>query len=629
MKQWHWTLVLVVICGGLAFYSLKYERGAVPEGPLVFKFAPDKCTKIVLTPAQEETTSTATKEKAKKKPAVVLVKSGDEWRIEKPFPARADQQKVKDLIDRIKNLVIKDPLTNNPTPEDLKDYGLKTPKAKLTVYVQGKKPMTLLLGGKNIDSTRVYTMKQGDKGVFLIGTLLWDDVNKKVDDYRDKDALSFEKDQVMKLRLTRGKTKLEIAKKNLREKESTSTESVDKEKKPEFDYDWWLIRPVKAKAVKYDCDTLVTKLDDLKIDKWVDNNPKDLAKYGLDKPQLKADVWVGTKKRPRSLLVGKPAKDDSTKLYAINTLDKPVFLVDKSILDDLKKEPKDLRDKDILSFEKDKIEKFSIAGHGVEIMCRKTAHGEEEAWQVLKPTEMKADKKKIDDILWDLDGVRANEFIDKPAADATYGLDKPQYTVKLWSEGKEGETTMVVGKLTPKNDNVYVKLKGEKTVYEVGKSLLDDLKIDRKKLRDRTVIAFSRDDLTRLELKFGKKHVVLEKHGFDWKMTKPKEMDADSSSVSNLLWKFEDFHADEYVGPAPKNLSKYGFDKPQAQITFYLRRKRPQTVVIGKTEKGKVYVMLKGGKSVFRHSDSLLDDVQKDPDSFKKKPPVSGQEPPY
>jgi hypothetical protein len=274
-------------------------------------------------------------------------------------------------------------------------------------------------------------------------------------------------------------------------------------------------------------------------------------------------------------------------------------------------------------------EKFSIVGHGVEIVCRKTARGEEEQWEVLKPAAMKADKKKVDDILWDLDGVRANEFLDKPKADGEYGLDKPQYTVKLWIKDKRPETTMLVGKATPKNDNVYVKLQGQKTVYEVGKSLLDDLKIDRKKLRDRTVIKFTREDLTKLELRFGKKHVVLEKRGFDWKITKPKEEDADSSEVSNLLWKFEDFHADEYVGPAPKNLGKYGFDKPQARITFYLKGKRPQTVVLGKTEKDKIYVMLKGGKSVFRHQESLLDDVRKDEKSFKRKPLPEGQQPPY
>jgi len=629
MKQWHWTVVLLVVFAGLGFYVLRFERGAVPEGPLVFKFDPEQCEKVELQPAQDEAGSATAEEK---KLPVVLAKAGADWKIQKPFPARADQDKVKELLDRIKDLVIKDPISNDVEAGglDLDEYGLKKPRASVTVHLKGKAPMALLFGNKSIDSASVYTMKKGDKGVFLIGTALYDDANKAVDDFRDKDALSLDKDLLMKVRLTRADTTLEIGKRNVHEKEkdeTTATPPAKQEEPPkkEYEYDWWLTKPVEARADKYGCDGIVTKLDDLKVDKWVDNAPKDLAKYALDKPWLRADVWIGDAKRPRSLFIGRKADEDAEKLYAMNSLDKPVFLVNKSILDDLRKEAKDLRDKKVFGFEKDKVEKFSVVRKQGEVLCRRTARGDDEQWQMLKPQEVQADKKEIDNILWDLSGLNANEFVDVPQPDSAYGLDKPPFTVKVWAEGDKKERTLLVGTKAGTTDNIYVKIEGEETVYEVGKSLQENLeKIDTKKLRDRTVLKFKQDALSELELQFGKTHVVLERSGTDWKMTKPKQMDADGSTVSSLLWKFEDFHADEYVGPAPKDRKRYGFDKPQAEVTFHVRGKRPQTMLLGKTEAGKLYVMLKGGDSVFRHAESLLDDVRKNEQDFRKQPAPPG-----
>ena len=97
--------------------------------------------------------------------------------------------------------------------------------------------------------------------------------------------------------------------------------------------DWKITSPQKADANKIKVDTLLFSASDLRGDEWIEDDPKDLAQYGLDKPRLEVDVLV--KDGPtQSFVVGK--KDTSGKSYVLTRgKTKALYLKSDASLTDL------------------------------------------------------------------------------------------------------------------------------------------------------------------------------------------------------------------------------------------------------------------------------------------------------
>src|SRR5438270_4899115 len=75
-----------------------------------------------------------------------LQKKGDHWDIVKPLHARADDQKVNDMIAQVTTARIQQFVADDRG--DLHAYGLAEPRGSLTLFAQGdKQGQTLQIGG--------------------------------------------------------------------------------------------------------------------------------------------------------------------------------------------------------------------------------------------------------------------------------------------------------------------------------------------------------------------------------------------------------------------------------------------------------------------------------------------------
>jgi hypothetical protein len=273
---------------------------------------------------------------------------------------------------------------------------------------------------------------------------------KKVDDLRDKRLAEVPEDkEVQKLQLQRPDGAVEIQRRG--------------------DDKWEMVQPFTAPAEKFDVEGLLSQLRSAEADKFVENNAADLAKYGLDRPQLTLTV-TDKKGKQHAVVFGKRDKDGN--LYAARPDDREVTLVGKTTFENLNKQPGDLRDRSLVTLERDKIRYVELTNKQGTVRLQKVNDSE---WQFADVTDPKAKKAKKDAVERVIDGVRssARKHLEETPKDlAKYGLDKPEISVRV-NEGSGTSQVVLVGKKTP-DGTFYAKSAGG-AVFTIEPYVYSDL----------------------------------------------------------------------------------------------------------------------------------------------------------
>ncbi|MBI3920614.1 MAG: DUF4340 domain-containing protein, partial [Armatimonadetes bacterium] len=386
--------------------------------------------------------------------------------------------------------------------------------------------------------------------------------------------------------------------------------------------DWSLGAPLKSPAETTEVDTLLGKVAELKADKFVDDKPSDLHMYSLDKAWIQVDLWKTGGKRPITLFIGKRSSTDTGKVFAMTSTDKPVFLLPDTMLTDLKKSAQDLRRKNVVDVNKDDVKTFTLTNQFGSFGVEKVGND----WKLFKPNAAKADGSTVDSLLYAVQDLKADEFIDSPQPLSAYGLDKPQMEFAVTA--KSGSAKLLIGKATSDKTAVFAKADPGTTVCKVPSSILDSLKKNLNDLRDKTVVKFDRKDLDQLSILREGKTLTIAHTGKDkWEITQPEKAEVDSSKLSSTLYTLETLSADSIVAELPSDqqqaaakLAYYGLDKPRVQVDLTIKKQKPVTVLVGKrTQSGdKVFFMRKGDNTVYTKSEYLLIDLEKEVKDLKK-----------
>ncbi|MCX6911034.1 MAG: DUF4340 domain-containing protein, partial [Verrucomicrobia bacterium] len=175
----------------------------------------------------------------------------------------------------------------------------------------------------------------------------------------------------------------------------------------------------------------------------------------------------------------------------------------------------------------------------------------------------------------------------------------------------------------PVGSTVYIQLAGKDDILMVDKSLLT--KLDRKvdELRDKTVAEFSTLQANRLEIVQGKKSIEVVKASKPgapaasaadkvWRIAQPLVARADQGKVDGVLDKLHGLQAESFASDKAADLTTYGLDQPQLELTVYTTEHEGAiTVQFGgamKDDATKVYCKRKGSDTVLTvRSDTLKD----------------------
>ncbi len=526
---------------------------------------------------------------------VTLKREGEGWVLSEPIRAKAEKSAVESLVTSFANARIEREI--EAAPAKLGDYGLENPAARITVTAKGQS-YSLLLGEKSPTGVWVYA-KQGDRpSVFLTSDLLLSESEKKVGDLRDKTILAFDRNDVKGVEVKwKGQT---LVAEESAPKESTSAE-------------WRVITPLQVKADREKLSTFLEKLRG-KIKEFVEENPKDLTRYGLDRP-TQVTLWLGKEKdrTAKTLLLGKvePSKKG---VYAIRQGEPSVFLLEEETWTALPKTLADLRDKSFFAFERSRVDRLEMESPKGKVALSK----EGDRWQLKAPLQAKADEGAVGNLLWRLQELRAKEFVaEKALSLQPYGLGKPEVRVSFWEKEAKAPQTLLLAK-GGKKDLAYAAAEGHGPVVLVEAAALGDLGKSADDLRDKSLFDFETKDVKRIQFKIAGQLFVMERSGEDdWRLLEPKKGKVQGFPVSDLLWNLRRLKWEVLVSEKGEGPAQYDLEPPSGEIT--LRKadgSEIASLLLGRKEKNRIYIRTKTGPAIYTIDPKALGELPKGPDEL-------------
>ena len=396
-------IVLLVVAVALGIFVYRdYQRPAGDDGPKkdkVFTVASEKIEEIAIKSDSGEQTR--------------LQKSGTGWQIVAPVAAQPDTAEVSGLTTNLATLEVQRVVDENPA--DLKEYGLAQPRIEVSFKADGQQ-QTLLIGQKTPPGSDLYAKRGNDNKVFLIPAHLESTFNKKSFDLRDKAAVKVDREKLDALELSVG------------ERTTRFTRSAGEWQLPQGRADFSAIEGLVGRITGLQMKAIAA-----------DAEGADAKKFGFDKPA--AVVRMGTGSSQATLTIGGAAEEGT--VYAKDHSRPAVFTVESAVLDELKKDTSEYRQKDLFdarSFNATRVE--IVRGgqtHTFEKAKVKNKEGQdEEKWRQISPQTRELDQASFDSLLSAVTGTRATSFVD--AAAAAKALAAPEISVAVkFEDGKKEE----------------------------------------------------------------------------------------------------------------------------------------------------------------------------------------------
>ena len=290
---------------------------------------------------------------------------------------------------------------------------------------------------------------------------------------------------------------------------------------------------------------MTSAIEQIEIDRVIDENASNLAEYGLEPARIEIEFKGAAGVASGTLFVGEKTPTGGH-VYARRNDEKKVFLVAAFQEQPLNKSTFDLRDKALVTFERDKIDGLEIAVGGRSIQFKK-APGE---WTLAAPVSARADFGTVEGVVGRLETVQAKSVVaEAPTALdlKKFGLEAPAATATILL-GSARATIAIGGPAG--EDTVYARDLSRPAVLTVERSLADDLKKGADDYRRKDVFEFRAFNAQRVELTRGGQTLTLERvkgQGDNpqdtWKRVSPAPADADKAKVEQFLAGLADMRA--------------------------------------------------------------------------------------
>jgi len=435
--KWKNLAIVAVVFAALFcwvyFYEIKGEKTreeSAEKEKKIFQFEEKDIAQITVKNAEGE---------------FVLQKDKDSWKMVQPLATKADKSSADSLATDIAQAK-SDRALDEPNP-NFKNFGLEPAVVKLTVKLGSGQTHQLELGDKDFSSSSVFGRIPGQNKILLLASSLHSSATKKLFDFRDKNVLEFQRDQLKGMNiLTKGK-------------EYALEKAGD---------DWHIKKPFESRADNTETNSIVGDLEFAKVEEFVDS-PADLKSYGLAPPVVRVDLFLGDNRARKTLLVGN--KIDSN-YYAKDEARDAVFKIKEDLFKKLDFESTKIRDKKVLRFERANVKQIDIKLPDKEFTFFR---GSDDKWKMSKPSGHQGKVISEYKIFWPLEDLEGKELIDNAnLADAKFGFTSPSAQIRIVDKsGKTSEVTL--GKLD--NEQVFAKTNSGITVYKVEKKILEDLNL--------------------------------------------------------------------------------------------------------------------------------------------------------
>jgi len=372
---------------------------------------------------------------------------------------------------------------------------------------------------------------------------------------------------------------------------------------------WQITAPVTAPADEAEVSGIVTNLATVDIVRTVEENATDLGPFGLAEPRVEIDFREAGGRSTQRLLIGDKTAT-SGDLYATLPGDKRVFLIAGHHDATFNRGTFDLRQKSVLTFERDKVDQVVVEGGAAPVELSRAA-GE---WKLARPIQAPADYGTVEGLIGRVQSAQMKAITAQEAGDLKpYGLEKPAASV-TFGLGSSRATLHIGGKADA--GTVYAKDASRPMVFTVDSTLLDEVKKPAGDLRRKDLFEFRAFNATSIQIARGGDTRSFEKVKGDgkdapekWRETKPAAKDLDAAAFDDFLTKLTNLRAQSFVEAGAK--TRTGLETPALTVTVrFDDGKKEEKVTFGRAG-ADVHAAMAGQPGAARIDATEFDDVLK------------------
>lgn len=234
------------------------------------------------------------------KGACTLRKQGERWQLTQPITDDAESSTVSTMLGKLRGLRIERFVTNQPAAGQLAGWGFEAPSSRISITTdKPDQPLEVLVGTPTTEKPEeLYVKRTDEPAVYAVKKDALEELFQDPQALRSHAVLDIAPGQVTKTRLTWQGSTWTIEKKDgqWRLSDGTSLDSTKTE-------DW------------------LWKLRDLKLTRFIEDEPKDLGRYGLEPTTTEGSpeergtgtiqVWIENQPDPKELAVGTTLDQDA------------------------------------------------------------------------------------------------------------------------------------------------------------------------------------------------------------------------------------------------------------------------------------------------------------------------------
>ncbi len=254
---------------------------------------------------------------------------------------------------------------------------------------------------------------------------------------------------------------------------------------------------------------------------------------------------------------------------------------------------------------------------GTDTVLKKDDSGK---WSITAPSPLPADQASVGTVTSAVTNLASERMVDEHASDlASDGLqpalDEVTFTMK------DGKTqTLLIGDDTPTGSNAYAMLGGDPRLFTISSFNKSNFDKASKDLRDKRLMSFDQDKISRLELTAKKQTVEFGRiNQNEWQILKPKPLRADGWQVEDLVRKLAGANMDPAVSEDDAKKAGTGFASgTPVAIAKVTDASGTQTIEVRKN-KDDYYAKSSVVEGVHKVPKDLGDGVDKSIDDFRNK----------
>jgi hypothetical protein len=404
-----------------------------------------------------------------------LEKKGEHWDILKPLRARADDQKVGDLISQVTSGRIQQFVADDRG--DLRPYGLAEPRGWITLFDQAdKKDQKVELGnaikvfgredqGQMLqigsvpekEKDQIYVRFAPRGSVYTLPKKIEEILNTKPADLRDNHLARIGTNVLDRITIDApGKGKTVLARK---------------------DGNWTIASrnnaPADSGAVRRFIDTVQNE----KVTKFVEDVASNLPKYGLDKPHLQLTFSSFASENTAETKAGEQpfagiafGNADGENVYARLTDEPFVVSVRRSFVDQISADPSQWQELSIFKFKPDEIHRLSVTTDKELSLER----DQSKQWHWVKGTG-DINQTNLQSLLNTLSGLHAVRWLGPTKSE--HGFDKPQVVVAFTTSPDNKASHKVSIGAQNKDGTCFARVDGREGTFVISDADLNNLKL--------------------------------------------------------------------------------------------------------------------------------------------------------